>query len=154
MAIGMQEQFQIHLLYRMTLHNPNPTTNPWIHLPPSLRGVASMSGAPVGVRLQPGMVHLLHPTSHRIHSVAIVTVSGVDMPHALHLRGIDLNWYKRTLRFGIHLPRPRDAPPVFKVIKPSAVIGWLVRGSKLVYLSSILILSLLWLCSWWTSVDY
>lgn len=52
------------------------------------------------------------------------------MPHALHLRGIDLNWYERTLRFGIHLPRPQDAPPVFKVTKPSAVMDRVVGAWK------------------------
>lgn len=46
-----------------------------------------MSGSPIGIRLQPGEVHPLHPTSHRVAKDAIVTDPGVIKPSALRLQG-------------------------------------------------------------------
>lgn len=60
-------------------------------------GGVSMSGAPLGIRLKPCEVHLLHPTAHRISRDAVVTNPGVDTPFALRLRGVDADWYERTV---------------------------------------------------------
>lgn len=37
---------------------------------------------------------------------------GVDIPPPLRLRGLDAEWYERTLRYGVRLRRPGSAPAV------------------------------------------
>lgn len=98
---------------------------------PSLSsGGASMSGAPLHVRVQPGLVHLITPHVHRIGADAIVTDPVVDTPFALRLRGCDSDWYERTVKFGIRLPRPVNAPAVFRVTRPSVVMDRVVTAWK------------------------
>lgn len=86
-----------------------------------------MSGAPLGIRLQPGEVHLPHPTAHRISRV---TDPGVDTPFALRLCGLDADWYERTVKFDIRLSRPAGASPVFRVTKPNAVMTRVITAWK------------------------
>lgn len=85
-----------------------------------------MSGAPLHVRVQPGLVHLINPDVHRIGADAIVTDPGVDTPFALRYA----DWYERTVKFGIRLPRPVNAPAVFRVTRPSAVMDRVVTAWK------------------------
>lgn len=89
-----------------------------------------MSGAPLAVRLQPGQVHLLNPTSHKISRDAVVTDPGVNTPFGLCLRGIDADWYERTVKFCIRLHRPAGAPAVFRATKPSSVMDRVVAAWK------------------------
>lgn len=93
-------------------------------------GGAPMSGAPLGIRLQPGEVHLLHPTTHRISRDAVVTDPAVDTPFALRLCGLDADWYERTVKFDIRLSRPAGASSVFRVTKPSAVMNRVITAWK------------------------
>lgn len=87
-------------------------------------GGVSMSGAPIRVRIQPGNIHLVTPDVHRIGADAI------DTPFALRLRGCDADWYERTVKFGIRLPRPANAPPVFRITKPSVVMDRVIDAWK------------------------
>lgn len=82
------------------------------------------------IRIQPGHVHLLMPNVHRIGPDAIVSDPGVDTPYAVRLRGCDADWYERTVKFGIRLPRPAGAPAVFRITKPSATMNRVVTAWK------------------------
>lgn len=93
-------------------------------------GGVSMSGAPLCLRIQPGQIHLIAPDVHRIGPDAVVNDPGVDTPFALRLRGCDADWYERTIKYGIRLPRPANAPAVFRITRPSAVMDRVIAAWK------------------------
>lgn len=92
-----------------------------------------MSGIPLKLKLLPGKIHLLNPKVHRLPQDSIYNESKVSTVTPLRLRSKDGEWYFKTLRDGIHLPRPRDAPPLFRKTKPSPLMDtvidkWLKNG--------------------------
>lgn len=80
-----------------------------------------ISGAPLPVRLN-ARVHLLEPSRHTVADDADIGDVFVRLPPPLRLRGLDGDWYVRTLKFGIRLPRPAGAPLVFKATRSSVVM--------------------------------
>lgn len=76
--------------------------------------VASQPGSISGASHQAiaGQVHLLAPQVHRVGLDAEICNPGADIPPPLRLRGWDADWYERTLRYGVRLPRPAGAPTV------------------------------------------
>lgn len=79
-----------------------------------------ISGAPLPARLNAG-IHLLEPTRHAIADDADIGDVFVRVPPPLRLRGLDAEWYVRTLKFGIRLPRPAGAQLVFTTGAPSGL---------------------------------
>lgn len=80
-----------------------------------------ISGAPLPARLNAG-VHLLEPSRHTVADDAEIGDVFVRLPPPLRLRGLDGDWYVRTLKFGIRLPRPAGALLVFKATRSSVVM--------------------------------
>lgn len=60
---------------------------------------------------------------------ADIVNSGVNIPSPLRLQGLDADWYKRTLRHGVRLPRPANAPAVFHCTRPGALMDCAVVES-------------------------
>lgn len=86
-----------------------------------------MSGVPLRHRLLPGRIHLLNPKVHKLSS----TSSYVDLPVnpvvPIRLRCSEREWYYNMLHKGIHLPRPKDAPALFKVTRSYPLMDTVIQ---------------------------
>lgn len=92
-----------------------------------------MSGIPLKLKLLPGKLHLLNPKVHRLPANSTYEESRVPTATPIKLRNKEGEWYYKTLSQGIHLPRPKDAPAIFRKTKPSplmdtVIITWLDNG--------------------------
>lgn len=81
-----------------------------------------MSGNPLKFKLLPGKLHLLNPKIHRLPADSTYTETPVNTVIPIRLRSSDGEWYFNTLKKGIHLPRPKDAPALFRTTKPSPLM--------------------------------
>lgn len=92
-----------------------------------------MSGIPLKLKILPGKIHLLNPKVHRLPKDSVYSETKVSTATLIRLRSPEGEWYYNTLRNGIHLPRPKDAPPLFRNTKPSQLMDtvvdkWLENG--------------------------
>lgn len=70
----------------------------------------TMSGIPLKLKLLPGKLHLLNLKVHRLPRDSTYNEAKVATATPIKLRSREGDWYFNTLRNGIHLPRPKDAP--------------------------------------------
>lgn len=92
-----------------------------------------MSGIPLKLKLLPGKLHLLNPKIHKLPKDCTYNEAKVPTATPIKLRSKEGDWYFNTLHKGIHLPRPKDAPALFRKTKPSALMDtvvnkWLENG--------------------------
>lgn len=86
-----------------------------------------MSGIPLKFKLLPGKLHLLNPKVHRLHVSCTYDEDKVPTATPIRLRGKDGKWYYDTLSKGIHLPRPKNAPGIFRKTKQSPLMDTIVN---------------------------
>lgn len=85
-----------------------------------------MSGIPLKLKLLPGKIHLLNPKVHHLPPNSSYDEAKVPTATPIKLRNQDGDWYHKTLSTGVHLPRPKDAPKLFRTTKPSALMDTVV----------------------------
>lgn len=86
-----------------------------------------MSVIPLKFKLLPGKLHLLNPKIHRLPADSTYTETPVNTVIPIMLRSSEGEWYFNTLKKGIHLPRPKDAPALFRTTKPSPLMDTVVN---------------------------
>lgn len=86
-----------------------------------------MSGIPLKLKLLPGKLHLLNPKVHRLPVDSICDEIKVPTATPIKQRNKEGEWYYKTLSQGIHLPRPRNAPPIFRKTKPSPLMDTVIN---------------------------
>lgn len=86
-----------------------------------------MSGIPLKFKLLPGKLHLLNPKVHKLPVNSTYDEARVSTATPIKLRGKDGDWYYKTLSKGIHLPRPRNAPPIFRKTKRSPLMDTVIN---------------------------
>lgn len=86
-----------------------------------------MSGIPLKLKLLPGKIHLLNPKVHRLPQNSVYNETKIPTATPIKLRSPEVEWYYNILRNGIHLPRPKDAPPLFRNTKPSLLMDTVVK---------------------------
>lgn len=92
-----------------------------------------MSGIPLRHKILPGRIHLLNPKVHKLSADCVYSDAPVAPVMPPKLRSAEGDWYFNLLKNGIHLPRPRDAPKLFKVTRRSPLIDtvvgtWVTNG--------------------------
>lgn len=93
-----------------------------------------MSGIPLKFKLLPGKIHLLNPKVHKLPQDCVYSGTPVNPVITIKLRSVEWGWYYNLLNTGIHLPRPKDAPPpVFRTTRPSPLMDsvintWVANG--------------------------
>lgn len=64
---------------------------------------------------------------HRLPPGSSYDEAKVPMAFPINLRNKEGMWYHKTLSEGVHLPRPKDAPKIFRKTKPSALMDTVVN---------------------------
>lgn len=88
------------------------------------------SGAPLGLRIQPGTIHLLEPTSHRPDPNQEYADPSVEVCAPLFLHDTDRKFLRHVTTHGVNLPRPFGAPPTFIATRPSALMDQVIAAWK------------------------
>lgn len=86
-----------------------------------------MSGIPIRFQLLSGKIHLLNPKIHRLPLDSTYDEVKVATATPLKLRGTDGDWYYKALSKGIHLPRPKNAPPIFRKTNHSPLMDTVIN---------------------------
>lgn len=86
-----------------------------------------MSDIPLKLKLLPGKIHLLNPKVHKLPIDSTYDETKVPTATPLKLRSKEGDWYYKTLSQGVHLPRPKNAPALFKNTKPSNLMDMVVK---------------------------
>lgn len=86
-----------------------------------------MSGIPLKLKLLPGKLHLLNPKVHKLPVSSVYEEAKVTTATPIKLRNREGEWYFKTLSQGIHLPRPKDAPAIFRKTKPSPLMDTIIN---------------------------
>lgn len=89
-----------------------------------------MSGIPLKLKLLPGKIHLLNPKIHKLPLESAYDETKVTTATPLRLRSKEGDWYHRTLSQGVHLPRPKNAPALFRNTKLSPLMDTVINKWK------------------------
>lgn len=98
--------------------------------PSDIEEDAAISGAPIKLRLQPGLVHLIDPQAHAIDPDFEYPDPAVEVCGPLFLNHRDKRYLREITTYGVNLPRPANAPSVFRQTRPSSAMDKIVRAWK------------------------
>lgn len=96
--------------------------------PSSISSYQLMSGVPLRHKLLPGRIHLLNPKVHKLSNTSTYSDVPVNTVIPIKLRSAEGEWYYNMLKNGIHLPRHRDAPKLFKVTRRSPLMNTVINA--------------------------